>query len=452
MFKRLIQPQSPLMQKVMRNLSWSVVGTSVNMLITLVVGIYVARYLGPEQYGLLNYVVSFAMLFSVFATFSSDEIIVKMLSLKQWPKHVVLSSALFFRLLLALGTVVLVVVCAFLLESDMWTKWAIALYSTSFIAQSFQVFTNFFVAEFKNKFVAKSTVFKGLATAGVKVVLMLMHADLIWFVAAFALDFFFLAFSLFLFFRKNYSYPLSLRFHKKVVHQIWKQSLPLMFTGLAILVYDRVDQVMIKNMLGSTDLGYYALGLRIISVIFFIPKIISQILLPVLVHSYAQNMTAFNKQMQLFSDSMVWITIGLALIFSIFARPLVLLLMGNTYLVTGDLVQLLSWKSLISAFSFVTGQWMIIKGLQRFAPTANIIGAVLNVGLNFLLIPLIGLWGALVATLVSYTFAAYFFFYFVPVLRPAAYLINRSVVRGLPNLFTFGLEKLKASQNHVPPQ
>lgn len=273
---------------------------------------------------------------------------------------------------------------------------------------------------------------------------MLMHADLIWFVAAFTVDFFFLSITLFLFFRKHYGLSLAVPYNKQVVREIWRQSLPLMLTGVAIIVYDRVDQIMIKNMLGSADLGYYALGLRIISVIFFIPKIISQTLLPVLVSSNTINQETFNRQMQLFSDSMIWVTIAVASVFSIFSKPLLHVLMGETYNVTGELVQLLSWKSLISAFSFITGQYIIIKGLQRFAPYANIIGAVLNIALNFILIPHMGLWGALVATFISYTFAAYVFFYFVPALRPAAYVVNRSILFGLPNLYTFGREKLNA--------
>lgn len=442
MFKRIVQLQSPLIQKIIHNLSWSVVGNSLNMLIILVVGIYVARFLGPEQYGLLNYVVSFVMLFSVFANFSSDEIIVKMLMLNKWSKSEVLKSALNFRLISALVTILILVVCAVLFENDGWTKLAIALYSISFIAQSFNVFTNFFVAELANKYVAKSTVLKSILSGTFKVFLMVFHADLIWFVLAFTVDFYFLAISLYAFFRMHYKLKLKFQNNWKVVQEIWKQSLPLMLTGVAIIIYDRIDQVMIKNMLGAEELGYYALGLRIISVIFFIPKIISQTLLPVLVSSNESDQAAFNNQMQLFSDSMIWVTIAISLVFSVFAKPIISLLTGDTYLVTGDLVQFLSWKSLISAFSFVSGQWIIIKGLQRFAPYANGAGAILNVALNFILIPTMGLWGALVATFISYSFAAYFFYYFIPKLRPAAYVINRSLLFGIPNLYRFGVERL----------
>lgn len=148
--------------------------------------------------------------------------------------------------------------------------------------------------------------------------------------------------------------------------------------------------------------------------------------------------------MQLFSDIMIWITILLSILFSLFGKQLVGILLGDMYEVTGQLVRIFSWKSLISAFSFVSGQWIIIKGFQRFAPYANGAGAVLNVALNFVLIPTMGIWGALVATFISYSFAAYFFYYFISELRPAAYIINRTFIYGLPNLFQFGIGRLSA--------
>lgn len=444
MLKRLVQFQSPLIQKIIHNLSWSFIGQSLNMLITLTVGIYVARFLGPEQYGMLNYVVSFVLLFSVFANFSSDEIIVKMFSVGKWPKNVILKSALIFRLLFSLLTIGIVVLSAFIFEADPFFKWSICLYTTLFIAQSFDVFTDFFVSEMANKHVAKSMIIKGLGSASIKITLMILQADLIWFVVAAAFDFYLLAISLYYFFRRHYTLSIHVHASREVMRKILQQSLPLMLTGVAIIIYDRIDQIMIKNMIGATQLGYYAVGLRIISIIFFVPKIISQTLLPVLVSSNEKNSKTFDKQMQLFSDIMIWITILLSILFSLFGKQLVAILLGDTYDVTGQLVRLLSWKSLISAFSFVSGQWIIIKGLQRFAPYANGAGAILNVGLNFVLIPVMGIWGALVATFISYSFAAYFFYYFIPELRPAAYIINRTFISGLPNLLQFGISRLSA--------
>ena len=123
LFNRIIDKSnlSETKKKIVANLYWAVLGKVVTLLGSLLVGIFVARYLGAEQYGLMNYVISYVALFQVFALFGMDNIEIRELSKGQFDKQVVLGTAFRLKLLLALLTMMLVVGTAWLFESDRFT-------------------------------------------------------------------------------------------------------------------------------------------------------------------------------------------------------------------------------------------------------------------------------------------------------------------------------------------
>ena len=179
--------------KIVRNVLWAVIGKVITLLSTLFVGILVARYLGPEQYGLMNYVVSIVTLFSVFSTFGMTEIIIRELSRKDLPKEVILGTS--FRLRIVLATVTLIILTIYLVLSyeTAETTVMVIIYSSSLIFSCFDVIRHYFTSIVQNEYVVKSEIFRTLVGAIIKIVLLLVKAPLWAFVTALAIDFILLA-------------------------------------------------------------------------------------------------------------------------------------------------------------------------------------------------------------------------------------------------------------------
>ncbi|MCR5181013.1 MAG: oligosaccharide flippase family protein, partial [Bacteroidaceae bacterium] len=147
-------------EKIVRNLFWAVIGKVVTLLGSLFVGILIARYLGPERYGLMNYVISYVCLFQVFSTFGLDNIEVREVAKRDMPFTTIIGTAFFIRLILAIGVIVMTIGTALLLESDAEAIILVIIYSASIFCNCFVVIRNYFLAIVQNEYVVKSEIMR----------------------------------------------------------------------------------------------------------------------------------------------------------------------------------------------------------------------------------------------------------------------------------------------------
>ena len=232
-------------QKVVRNLFWAVTGKVVTLLGSLLVGIFVARYLGPEQYGLMNYVVSFVALFQVFASFGLDNIEIREESkckgtgekgrVPGVEANTILGTAFGLRLIFAGITMLLVILTAWLFEADTFTKWMITLYSLSMIMNTFGVIRNYFTSIVWNEYIVKTEISRTIIGALIKVVLLLLHAPLAWFIAASLFDTILIAGGYLLSYRKQIASPRLWTFDLPTAKYLIKESIPVLLSGAAVV-------------------------------------------------------------------------------------------------------------------------------------------------------------------------------------------------------------------------
>ena len=179
---------SPTKEKVVRNVVWAVTGKVVTLLGGLLVGIFVARYLGPEQYGLMSYVMSYVAIFQVLASFGMDQIEIREEAKYPEEKDKIIGTALVLKIGFAIVTIGLVCLTVWLFEADHFTKWMIMLYSLSMIMNSFGVIRNYFTSIVWNEYIVKTEITRTFIGAGIKIGLLLLHAPLVWFISATLLD------------------------------------------------------------------------------------------------------------------------------------------------------------------------------------------------------------------------------------------------------------------------
>ena len=432
-------------QKVVRNLFWAVTGKVVTLLGSLLVGIFVARYLGPEQYGLMNYVVSFVALFQVFASFGLDNIEIREESkckgtgekgrVPGVEANTILGTAFGLRLIFAGITMLLVILTAWLFEADTFTKWMITLYSLSMIMNTFGVIRNYFTSIVWNEYIVKTEISRTIIGALIKVVLLLLHAPLAWFIAATLFDTILIAGGYLLSYRKQIASPRHWTFDLPTAKYLIKESFPLLLSGAAVVVYQKIDRLMLGNMLDKTAVGYFSVASSFVEVCIFIPSVISSTITPILVQLYQSNKTDYLQRAQQFMNVTIWICLIMAFFVCLVAKPLVKYTFGLQYILAVPVLQVLVFKVVGLALMYTSGQMIIISGKQDLGVIRNIVACVASVLLNLLLIPIYGVLGAAIAGVVAFVFAGFLCQCFIP---PFFYILKmqvRALLLGWKDIF-----------------
>lgn len=403
--------------KVFRNLYWAVIGKVVTLLGTLLVGIFVARYLGPEQFGVMNYIVSYVALFQVLATFGLDDIEIFEEAKSPQDRDVIIGTAFTLKGIFALITMAMVIITAFIFETDNFTKTMIAVYSLSIILNSFNVIRNHFTSLVWNEYVVKTEIYRTLIGCGVKVVLLLLHADLVWFILALLFDVFLLASGYVVSYLRKIDRIRQWRFNKQWAKHLIRQSFPLLLSSASIILYQRIDQVMIGNMIDKASVGQFSVASTIVSVMMFVPVIMSQTLSPILVRIRKENEMAYQQKAQMVMNVTIWVCVVMAVVVSLCSHWIILWTFGAAYLPAVVLLQIMSFKAVTNASSSVSGPQITIEGIQKWMVIRGLVGCVVCVVLNWLLLPRMGVIAAAIVAITANFVAGTITNLFIPAYR-----------------------------------
>lgn len=405
---------SPTKAKILKNVFWAVTGKVVTLLSTLVVGIFVARYLGPEQYGLMNYVISIVALFTVFATFGTTEIIIRELAKKELSKDIILGSAFAVRVVLAFVCLIAIGIYLTFSNETSETSIMILIYASSIFFSCFDVIRYYFTSIVENEYVVKSEIFRTLVGALIKVVLLLCHAPLISFVIALAFDFLLLASGYTLAYRKKVDSIRKWRVNKIFIKALLSTSFPLLISSAAVIIYQRIDQVMIAKMLDNEAVGYFSTAASFIGIVTFIPAIMVQTTSPLLVGFWKNDKKRYKKESQRIMNLTTWVTMIVCFIISLLSDPIIRYTYGTAYLASIPVLQILSFKAVGVALITIGGQLIIIENIHKWAFIRNLLSCVVCIISNYYLIPLWGVIGSAWATLITVFFTGCFSNIFMP--------------------------------------
>lgn len=412
--ERLTKGLSENKKKVFANIFWALTGKIVNMAGTLFVGILVARYLGPAQYGLMNYVISYTTLFTVISNFGLDNIEIRELSRTPENKNYILGTCFCLRLIFATVALLLIILSLWIFKADRFTSIMILVYSLSLYSGSFNIIRNYFTSIIKNEYVVKSEISRTILGSGIKISLLLMKAPLEWFIIATMFDTILVASGYCLSYKKIVGKISEWSFNKAIIPFYVKESFPLVLSGAAVIIYQRIDQVMIGNMIDNKSVGYFATAGKFVDLILFLPMVLTQTITPLLVKLKEQNLNKYYVKRQQFINIIVWISIIISAIFSLSSYWLIKFTYGNDYLMAVPVLQIMSFKTVGMALSSSAGQIIIMERLQKWAFLRNIMGCIICVLLNMLLIPQYGIIGSAWVTIITVAFSGCLANIFIP--------------------------------------
>ncbi len=396
------------LQNVISNTGWLFFDNILRMGVGLLVGVWVARYLGPDQYGHLSYALAFVALFSSLSNLGLDNIAVRNIVRDSSTRDQILGTVFVLKLIggvTAFGAIMATIV--FLRPADNLTHWLVGITAAGMIFQAFDTIDYWFQSQVQSKFtvITKNTVF--LLLSVVKIILILRKAPLIAFawtgLAEIALG----SLGLMVAYRYNGHYLKAWRASLAFAKELFTDSWPLIFSGIVSMIYLRIDQVMLGQMVGNKEVGIYSAAVRLAEVWYFIPMAIYSSVYPSIVEARAMSEELFYGRLQKFYNMMAFIGYAVALPVTLLSGWVVELLFGHAYERAGAMLAVLIWAGLFVNLGIARSSFLMSMNWTRVHLMTVFLGSLINVALNLLLIPRYGGMGAVIASCIAYWFAAH---------------------------------------------
>jgi PST family polysaccharide transporter len=395
------------LRKVIGNTGWLFADRILRMAIGLVVGVWIARYLGPDQFGQLNYALAFVALFGFLVSFGLDGIVVRDLVQDPARGNEILGTAFIIKLVGAFLSIGAAIVAIRLLQpSDANVHVLVAIIAAGTAFQTLDVIDFWFQARIEARYVVYARGASFVIASVVKVVMIMTNAPLIAFAWVVSLELLFSALGLVLAYRTT-GQRLSLwTANQQRIRRALSDCWPIAIAGVAVVVYMRIDQVMLGQMLGNEAVGVYSAAARISEVWYFIPTAIVASVTPALIEAKKLSTTLYYVRVSQLFRLMSGIALAIAIPLTFASDYVASLLYGDAYEGVGTILAIHIWAALFVFLGVAQSPWSINEGLTRVALLRTVLGAVANVVLNLLLIPPYGPMGAAVATTISYALSA----------------------------------------------
>ena len=425
--RHIIGPLTPGLRKILHNTAWLMVDRLVRMGLELFVGVWVARYLGVSQFGIFSFAVSFVALFGTMATLGLDSIVVKHLVTEAAQSDDILGTAFALRLLGGVIVPLLAVASIYIIEpDDKITLLLVTLLSAGLFFQAFDTIDVYFQSQVQSKATvwAKNSAF--LLIAGVRLFLVHAKAPLWTFAGAQVAELALGALGLMAMYRWRGGRVSMWRARRWRAVQLLRQSWPVILTGMAIMIYSRIDVVMLKFMQSDAAVGLYATATRISEVWYFVPAAIVSSVSPAIMRVKDHPKIYYERIAHLFSlMSLIALVIGSGIALS--SHWIIHFLYGDAFRGAAPVLAVHIWASLFVFLGVAQGPWNVSQNLLKLVFYRTLAGAVANVLLNLVLIPRYSAMGAAIATVMSYALAGVFANAFDARTRPIFLLQLKSV-------------------------
>lgn len=415
------------LQQILVNTGWLFGDNILRVGVGLLVGVWLARYLGPAQFGMLSYAMAFIALFGAVANLGLNGIVVRDLVKDPGSANATLGTALVLQ---ALGSVLAfalaVLTINFARPDDELTKFMIVVLGSVMVFKSTEVVKYWFESQVQSKYTVWVENGAFLLFAAVKVALILAHATLMAFVWSAFAEGALIAGGLLGVYAWRGGQLLAWQGHYQRAKILLKDSWPLIFSGLAVMIYMRIDQIMLGQMTDDNVVGLYSAAVRISEGLYFIPMAIVASTFPALMQ--IREKEKFTKRFQNIFDVMLLISLPAALVLSFFSENIIVFLFGQKYLPAAEILQIHAWVAVFAFLGVPSGRWYLYENLQLLALYRTVLGALINIAANYILIPTSGAIGAAYATLGSYFISNILFNLLTPETRPIFFMQAKSLV------------------------
>lgn len=418
--------QSLLKNKIVKNAGWLVGGTLAQKVLAFVVGILSARYLGPSNFGIIHYADAYITFFSAICTLGISSVIIK--DFVDYPDEqgTALGTALVLRSISSILSAIMIVGIVAIVDGD--EKLTIVVTVLSCLSLPFHVFDalkQWFQNRLESKYCSLATLVAFAVMSAYKIALLAAGVAVQWFALATSVEYVIIAIFLLIAYKKRGGPALHFSWAK--AKSLLSSSKSYILASLMASIYASTDKLMLKQMLGDADVGYYSLAVSLSTMFAFVLSAVIDSVYPTIVQAKTRSEAEFEKRNRLLYMLVFYGAVVMSLVIALGAKPIITVLYGEQYLPAIAPVRVVVWYTAFSYLGVARNAWVVCENKQKYLKYLYLGAALANVVLNYLLIPIWGTVGAAAASLATQVITIVFMPACIPALRKNVKLMLQGV-------------------------
>jgi O-antigen/teichoic acid export membrane protein len=390
----------------------------------LIFTVSLARCFGDVAFGKYSFAVAFTALFAVLMDLGFNQLTIREVARDKTLAKKYMGNILIIKLLLSLIFFALIVATVNLMHYPSDTKTIVYIFAASTILNSFGgLFRAVFHAFEKMEYDSLLTIIQQVIVVSIGLTLLFLGYNLIQVVSVFLLGGVInVVFSLIVTVKK-FAKP-----EFEVDFAFWKRSIitaiPFGLTAIFVIIFVRIDTVMLSMMIGDAPVGWYNAAVTLILGLAFIPSVFLGAVFPVFSKFYTSSIdslkNAYEKAFKYLFIILFPIGIGTTLL----ADKFILLIYGEQFIHSIIALQILIWWNVLGALNWLLGTVLLSINKQKLFAVSTGIGAIFNVIANLFFIPIMSYVGASITTILTEIILFVLLFYYV-----STYLYRLSLLK-----------------------
>jgi O-antigen/teichoic acid export membrane protein len=423
----ITQKLSPGLRKILGNVGWLFVERILTMILAFFVGIWVIRYLGSENFGKLSYTTSFVALFSAIAQLGLNAIVIRNIVHEEKAAPEILGTAFVLKLIASSVTILIIGIAIWTFDTDPDVRWMTLIIAFSLMFSAFDAIEFWFQSQVLSGVLAIVRSVQLILSSLIKLSFIALKLPLMAFVWLILAEQVVKVLGMLWVYLKYHQSILQWRVNWSKGLEMLRDSWPLILSGVMVTIYMKIDQVMLGNMANAQAVGNYAAAVRFSEIWYFIPMAVCSSVFPAILRAKQRSREEYYARLQQLYDLMAWMALAIAIPMTFASVPLLTTLLGKEFAEAG---QILAWHIWAGPFVFLgvaRSNWLMAENFTRFSFLTTSLGAIVNILLNFLLIPPYQGVGAAIATIIAYAVATHVSCLFYPPMLDSGWMLTKAL-------------------------
>lgn len=430
-------------KRALNNAAWIVGCRVVQAFLGFLISMFTARFLGPGKFGLINYAASIVAFVAPIMKLGLDAILVQELINTPEKDGEILGTALIMNFVSSIICALGVISFAYYTNpGEVDTVIVCALYSLMLIAQAVEMIQFWFQAKLLSKYTSIVSLIAYLLVSIYKTFLLVTQKSVYWFAVSNAIDYFVIGVVLLYIYKRIGGNRLS--FSKSLCQHMFTKGKYYIISGLMVTVFAQTDRIMLKMMLGETMVGFYSAAITCAGMTSFVFSAIIASMRPLIFEGKKENNRIYEHRTKQLYAIVVYFALCQSIVVALLAEPIVSVIYGQQYYQSISILRIIVWYTAFSYYGGAKDIWILAENKQKYLIWLNLSGAVVNVGLNYMLIPIWGANGAALASLLTQIFTNIIMGFIIQPLRYNNVLLLKSINPKYVIEFLTHLKKIKA--------
>lgn len=427
------------MNKVAKNAVWIIGIRIVQSLVALIISMLTARYLGPSNFGLITYASSLVAFVIPIMQLGFSNILVQEIVYEPDNAGKKNGTSIFLSLISSICCIIGITTFAFITnKNEPDTVLVCLLYSIVLIFQACDQIEYWYQANLMSRYTSIISLISYVVVSCYKIYLLITGKSIYWFAVSNALDYALISISCVVLYRKLGGKHLS--FSWTIGKEMFSKSKHYILSSMMVAVLAQTDKIMIKMMLDEAYTGYYGAAVACAGMTSFVFSAIIDSFRPSVFEGKKEGNDIFNKRLTMLYSIVIYLSLAQSIVMTMCSKLIIFILYGKAYYPSIKALQIIVWYTTFSYIGSVRNIWILANDKQKYLWKINLFGAVANIVLNAIMIPVMGINGAAIASLITQIFTNIIVGYIIKPIRPN----NNIIVESLnPRFLIEAVKKLK---------